>query len=89
MTDRAGAHVGPDPAWSTRPLVPFAGVRPGEVECFIERVPAREAAAAIDRWRELQREGWDIEALTYDDGGQVTELVGLGCRYPTALRATA
>jgi len=57
----------------------FAGG--GQYDWFIERVPAREAVSAIERWKQMQREGWDIEALTYDNGGQVTELVGLGCLY--------
>lgn len=39
-----------------------------------------EVVQAIERWKQMKREGWDVDALTYDDGGQVTTLIGLGCR---------
>lgn len=63
----------------------FAGIAPElELESFLERVPASDAGAALERWRELELEGWDVTALTAEDGGQVLELVGLGCRYRPA-----
>jgi len=52
---------------------------------FIERETRPSAFVfAIDRWKRLKAEGWDVDALTFDDGGQVTALVGLGCRYVSA-----
>lgn len=72
----------------TLPARTFAGLVP-ELETFIERAGAREAAAVLDRWSALREEGWDVEALTYDDGGQVTELVGLGYRYKPAISRCA
>jgi hypothetical protein len=68
-------------------VVPFAGLEL-ELETFLERVPVKQSGAALERWRELEREGWDVTALTYDAGGQVLELVGLGCRYSPAARGT-
>jgi hypothetical protein len=68
-------------------VVPFAGLEL-ELETFLERVPVSESGAALERWRELEREGWDVSALTYDAGGVVLELVGLGCRYAPAEGAT-
>ena len=64
------------------PAPTLAGLDPGRIETFVERVTrARDFGPALDRWKVLTREGWDVAALTLDEGGQVVELVGLGFRY--------
>jgi hypothetical protein len=64
----------------------FAGIRPEDVASFIERVDLTSgnanALSALDRWKELQREGWDVEALCAEDG---SHMIGLGCLYPGQL----
>jgi hypothetical protein len=66
----------------------FAGIGPGLVESFLERVElagAGKVAAALERWRELELEGWDVTALGAVDG---SHLIGLGFRYrPLAVAA--
>ena len=61
----------------------FGGLDPSQpVEFFLERVTrARDFAPALARWKALAADGWDVTALAGEDGGQVVELVGLGCRY--------
>ena len=61
-------------------VVPFAGLY-SELETFLERVPMRHAVWALDRWKQLEREGWDVTALGATDG---THLIGMGCRYLSA-----
>jgi hypothetical protein len=63
----------------------FAGVLPEDVECFIERSSPPDPDC-LPRWKALQREGWDVEALVAEDG---STMVGLGCRYLSAARETA
>lgn len=64
----------------------FAGITREGYEFFIERIDPRDFPAASDRWKQLRSEGWDVEALGCDDGGQVTTIIGLGCRYLEAVR---
>jgi hypothetical protein len=70
-----------------RELVMALGAKP-TYEFFIERVPVKEIDALM-RWKTMKDAGWEVDALTYDDGGQVTELVGLGCRYAPAVARCA
>jgi hypothetical protein len=62
----------------------FAGLTP-DVAFFIERTTPIEPAA-LDRWKALEGEGWDVTALVDE---QATTMVGLGCRYRPALKASA
>lgn len=62
-----------------RSWTPFAGIGPlTPADWFVERVSMAEATKALDRWKVLQREGWDVTALGAVDG---THLIGLGCLY--------
>lgn len=61
----------------------FAGVRPEQLEFFLERVEPPDPSV-LERWKALKAEGWEVDALTEEWGGQVTALIGLGCRYPQA-----
>jgi hypothetical protein len=63
---------------------PFAGLEPGAVESRIERVTPADSVHALARARAWRAEGWDVEALTVEDGGQYLGLVLLACRYPPA-----
>jgi hypothetical protein len=66
----------------------FAGVSRSDYEFFVERVDLRSSGAAnraIDRWRRLERDGWDVMALGHVDG---SHMIGLGCRYLVELRDT-
>jgi len=57
---------------------PFAGLDPaGAIESFIERSTPPDPAQ-LDRWKQLQHEGWDVTALV---DAQATTMVGLGFRY--------
>lgn len=61
---------------------PFGGLNPEQIETFVERVELQgEFVDALDRWRAMRGEGWDVTALTVEDGGQLIALVGLGWRY--------
>jgi DNA polymerase IIIc chi subunit len=49
-----------------------------ELETFIERVPSDHTlAAAIDRWKAMRADGWDLVALIAPDSKTV---IALGCR---------
>ena len=63
-------------------VIPFAGIRP-ELETFLERAPMNQAPAALDRWKQLEENGWEVTALGAVDG---SHLIGLGCRYLSATR---
>jgi hypothetical protein len=54
----------------------FAGLSQ-DVEFFIERTTPVEPAA-LERWKALEGEGWDVTALIDD---QATTMVGLGWRF--------
>ncbi len=59
----------------------FAGVTRDDYEFLLERVAlnvAGEANRAIDRWKALERQGWDLTVLGALDG---SHMVALGCRY--------
>jgi hypothetical protein len=58
----------------------FAGVHPEDVEFFLERVTP-PTGEALDRWKDLQLQGWDVTALV---DAEATTMVGLGCRYAVA-----
>ncbi len=48
------------------------------LEVFIERVPAdSKLPGVLARWKEMQRDGWDLTALVARDSKTV---VALGCR---------
>lgn len=55
---------------------PFAGLSLA-YEFFVERVRPVDPAA-LDRWKALESEGWDVTALV---DAQATTMVGLGFRY--------
>ena len=59
-------------------MTAFAGLDPGSVQSFIERIGEADFPAARDRWKQLQAEGWDVVVLYEFDGH---EIVGLGWRY--------
>jgi hypothetical protein len=64
--------VSPPPA---RALQPFAGA--SSFDYFCERV-APPTLEALERWKALQLEGYDVTALVDQ---RCTVLVGLGLRY--------
>jgi len=48
------------------------------LETFLERVPSdAHLPDALARWKQMQREGWDLTALVAPDSKTV---VALGCR---------
>jgi hypothetical protein len=56
-------------------------IRPDEF--FIERVPVdHHFGNQLDRWKALQRRGWNVSVLTNGDG----TAVALGCRRREAER---
>lgn len=62
-------------------MTTFAGTRPEAVAFLLERVDLADKAAtdqAFERWRLLEREGWDVTALV---DVEETHMVGLGCCY--------
>ena len=58
----------------------FAGASAREYSFWLERVEPIDPAA-LDRWKALSREGWDVTALV-DEPPPGTHLIGLGHRYP-------
>ena len=48
------------------------------LEVFIERVPAdKKLPGVLARWKEMQRDGWDLTVLVAPDSKAV---VAFGCR---------
>jgi hypothetical protein len=66
-------------------VIRFAGTNSGSYDFFLERSTPPDPAC-LDRWKALQDEGWDVEALVAEDG---STMVGLGCRYLEVTRETA
>jgi hypothetical protein len=63
----------------------FGGVDARAYDFALERSTPPDPRA-LERWKRLKREGWDVEALVAVDG---STMVILACRYRDELKAAS